>query len=58
MKFIGINIVGLKNNFSNEIINNIKNTYRIFSNMGYNTSQALKILDKKEKAKKKKKRNY
>ena len=59
VKFIGINIVGLKrNNFSNEIINNIKNTYRMFSNMGYNTSQALEKLEKNKSKTKLQKRNY
>jgi len=49
LKYIGINIVGLKrNNFNNEKINNIKNCYRIFSNKGYNTSKAVSILEKKE----------
>ena len=56
VKFIGINIVGLRrNNFSNYVINNIKNTYRMFSNMGYNTSQALEKLEKKQKQNKEEK---
>ena len=49
IKFIGINVIGLKrNNFSKESINNIKNTYRVFSNKGYNISQAINVLENEQ----------
>ena len=47
IKFIGINIVGLtRRNFSDGKINEIKNTYRLFTKNGYNVSQAINILEK------------
>ena len=49
LKFIGINIIGLKrNNFTEENIKNIKNSYRLFSQKGYNISQTINILEKKD----------
>ena len=49
IKFIGINIIGLtRNNFSEKKIKTIKNSYRILAQKGYNTSQAISILEKKE----------
>ncbi len=49
LKFIGINIIGLqRNNFAEETIKNIKNSYRLLSKKGYNISQAINVLEKKE----------
>ena len=49
LKFIGINIIGLqRNHFAEETIKNIKNSYRLLSKKGYNISQAINVLEKKE----------
>lgn len=44
--YSGINIVGLRRrNFSNELIENIHNTYRIIYQSGLNTTEALKKVE-------------
>lgn len=44
--FSGINIIGLRRRgFSNEVIENIHNAYRIIYQSGLNTTEALKKIE-------------
>lgn len=56
LKFLGINIVGLKRRlFNNKKISIIKETYREIFQNGSNTSEAIKIIEKQKKLKKEEK---